>query len=705
MAFSIISQAGGYPRHPCLSDALLPRLAITSLTRAALPVPASPQAKHRVERQEEAAKMLTLLRAAVAEQPPPPGGDIGEPEVIQLTGSEDMTLTGGATMAAAGASSPLEAEGIAAAGASGELMPAPTSKLVRGATLDDLFADDCDDDDEPEPGPSLDLSRQRVDVTALDVTDHSAAWPSSVSTRGARSESVPATHPGGRPAMRPRTLTGTALPTLDEIQSGSVPIYGSSSQGRLTTTAKSSLSAAVRQVMLSNKVVGGMGGRDRGRSSSKARAYSRGDSGDAPERPAAGYTSVPQPTAPPPPPAAATATPPPAATPPPPPPAAKPPTPPPSFSNAPPPSSGTGSACGEYRVDMAAARFGDCAVCGLPKAAHALSAIPAAPRSRCGSAAADGVRSRGSSWAFASAPSAEPVAVACDDYRMDLTSPKAGVCVNCGLAKVLHARAAMRGGGGGGGKVMGPAVITRVESAHAVRRASRVAKMQALLKQQSEQLAVTANYRPASQRVRFGANTSAIAADTPSEHAAPPAPIRAAEEPMKPTAASSALAGLSARDRSKSAPERGGQQLTYVPRGRDAARTIGGPLDAADYRDHLATRGRLGDRMLRKQHSSVGRSLLTRASGGTANGGGDDDDDDDDDGDDDDAADADNVGFSSEEDDEEDGFDTAAGTGDESRLAARTRNNSESGKGALQSRASLVWGADGNASRYKRTHL
>ena len=39
---------------------------------------------------------------------------------------------------------------------------------------------------------------------------------------------------------------------------------------------------------------------------------------------------------------------------------------------------------------------------------------------------------------FAPAPAAESIAVACDDYRMDLTAPKAGICVHCGCSKALH---------------------------------------------------------------------------------------------------------------------------------------------------------------------------------------------------------------------------------------------------------------------------
>ncbi|KAL1500184.1 hypothetical protein AB1Y20_012853 [Prymnesium parvum] len=84
--------------------------------------------------------------------------------------------------------------------------------------------------------------------------------------------------------------------------------------------------------------------------------------------------------------------------------------PPPSHLSSPPPSSPPPTACAEYRVDVTAARFGDC-TCGFPKRSHAAAppAARASPRR---------------------APPAEPPlpSAACADYRVDLTAARFGDC-------------------------------------------------------------------------------------------------------------------------------------------------------------------------------------------------------------------------------------------------------------------------------------
>ena len=333
----------------------------------------------------------------------------------------------------------------------------------------------------------------------------------------------------------------------------------------------------------------------------------------------------------------------------------------PSFSPSVPATNGDeGSvACSDYKIDVTAARFGDCLHCGRPKLEHKSSAVPTGSRVRGTSAAPRPFAPP----VLASAPSTEQP-VACDDYRMDLTSPKAGVCKNCGCAKSLHT--AVRPAGGGASKhVLAPAPMTRVDSGRVGKRASRVAEMQAKLKEQSEQLAATANYAGSSKRLTRNIATPQAAAPSP-----PPPP------PPPPTSADEK------RERAATAPDVGRQ--IGKPATREAASSVVSPEEAVDYHDYLATRGKMSERMLRKQHSSVGRDLLSRASMASVDD--DDDDDDDDDVD------------SSEEDDE-------FGAGEEAlALAGRSRGVS-AGRGDLQHRNSLVWGVDGSASRYKRTHL
>ena len=115
-------------------------------------------------------------------------------------------------------------------------------------------------------------------------------------------------------------------------------------------------------------------------------------------------------------------------------------------------SAGARAACGQYRVDMTAARFGDC-VCGQPKLDHSMASI----QSGAGGALAShdtpvDLRHPGGGRAARRAALQRMVqdklededACECEAYRVDMTAARFGDCV-CGQPKVRHSQAALRG--------------------------------------------------------------------------------------------------------------------------------------------------------------------------------------------------------------------------------------------------------------------
>ena len=132
-----------------------------------------------------------------------------------------------------------------------------------------------------------------------------------------------------------------------------------------------------------------------------------------------------------------------------------------------------GQACDNYRIDMAATRFGDCK-CGFPKAAHTITTSAAPARPSGGS---------GRVKAIARQSSVDDAGQACDNYRIDMAAARFGDC-KCGFPKVAHkapaaapqlsktasaaAKALERiekfqrnfgGGGGGGAAAAAPEVV------------------------------------------------------------------------------------------------------------------------------------------------------------------------------------------------------------------------------------------------------
>lgn len=114
-------------------------------------------------------------------------------------------------------------------------------------------------------------------------------------------------------------------------------------------------------------------------------------------------------------------------------------------------------ACGDYRVDMTATRFGDC-VCGFPKNEHTVAAANArgvelndhdkpADLRNCPPAARNGGRAaRLAAQRALVNEKMSAVNGACDDYRVDVTAARFGDCANCAQPKSSHSILATRRG-------------------------------------------------------------------------------------------------------------------------------------------------------------------------------------------------------------------------------------------------------------------